>query len=124
VARSYFARLNGTIMFIPGGHDKWVKKTPDWADIRTATSVVEFLPPLYSLELKDERLMSGGRYLPIVLCHYAMRRWDRSHYGSICLHGHSHNKLPRLGRSMDVGVDCWDFYPVSLDRVIDELIGR
>jgi len=59
--------------------------------------------------------------LPVVLCHYAMRTWDRSHYGSYHLYGHSHGKLERHGWSMDVGVDCFDFYPVSLRQVIEEL---
>ena len=30
----------------------------------------------------------------VVLCHYAMRVWDRSHYGSWHLYGHSHGNLP------------------------------
>jgi len=51
----------------------------------------------------------------IVLCHYAMRAWDRSHYGSWHLYGHSHGTLPGYGLSFEVAVDCWDFRPVGLD---------
>ena len=36
----------------------------------------------------------------IVLCHYAMRVWQKSHYGAWMLYGHSHGTLPdNPGRS-------------------------
>lgn len=41
----------------------------------------------------------------IFLSHYGHRVWDKSHHGAIHLYGHSHNTLPPLGKSMDVGVD-------------------
>lgn len=57
----------------------------------------------------------------ILMCHYAMRVWDRSHRGSWMLYGHSHdtlwsghsknketqqiNKFYEKHRTMDVGVD-------------------
>jgi calcineurin-like phosphoesterase family protein len=57
----------------------------------------------------------------IILCHYAMRVWDRSHYGSMHLYGHSHGHLPDYGKSMDVGVDCHNYYPISVDHVRERL---
>jgi calcineurin-like phosphoesterase family protein len=47
---------------------------------------------------------------PIVLCHYAMRVWNRAHHGAN-LYGHSQGKLPEAptSLSMDVGVDTHDF---------------
>jgi len=57
------------------------------------------------------------RDIEMVLCHYAMRSWPKSHYGAWHLYGHSHGKLPMLGRSMDIGVDTHDFYPYSLDEI-------
>lgn len=41
----------------------------------------------------------------IVLLHYGLRVWNKSHHGAIHLYGHSHNTLPPHGKSMDVGVD-------------------
>jgi calcineurin-like phosphoesterase family protein len=49
-----------------------------------------------------------------VLCHYPFRTWNRMGKKSINLHGHSHGKLKPLTRQYDVGVDCWDFRPVSV----------
>ena len=59
----------------------------------------------------------------IVLCHYAMRVWDGSFHGSWHLYGHSHGTLPDnpYSLSFDVGVDCWDFYPVSISEVAETM---
>ena len=57
----------------------------------------------------------------IVLCHYSMRKWNKSHYGSWHLYGHSHGNLPPLGLSFDVGVDTNDYYPYSLDDVSNKM---
>jgi len=53
----------------------------------------------------------------IVVCHYAMRTWGKSHWNSWQLHGHSHGMLESIGKQYDVGVDCNDFYPVSFDKI-------
>ena len=58
----------------------------------------------------------------LVLCHYAMRVWSRSHYGALQLYGHSHGNLPGDSQSCDVGVDCWYFEPVSLEVIRLRLI--
>jgi calcineurin-like phosphoesterase family protein len=46
-----------------------------------------------------------------------MRTWPASHMGSWQLYGHSHGKLPPIGFQLDVGVDSWEFYPVSWEEV-------
>jgi calcineurin-like phosphoesterase family protein len=62
----------------------------------------------------------------ITLCHYAMRRWNKSHRGSWCLYGHSHGHLPDDPTlfSFDVGVDCHDFFPLSFTEVEWRMCGR
>jgi calcineurin-like phosphoesterase family protein len=60
----------------------------------------------------------------LVLFHYSMRSWNRQHHGSVHLYGHSHGSLAPLGLSLDVGVDCWGFRPVSLDEILARLDGR
>lgn len=95
----YVPRLNGSIVFIKGNHDHKIDA-----------------PYLFPL-----RAVWGGEKKLIVLCHYAMRSWERSHYGSWHLFGHHHGRLPPYGLSFDVGVDCWNYYPVSLDEVIEKM---
>jgi calcineurin-like phosphoesterase family protein len=51
----------------------------------------------------------------LILCHYPFRTWDGISKGSYNLHGHSHGRLTPLRRQVDVGVDVWEFRPVSLD---------
>jgi calcineurin-like phosphoesterase family protein len=62
-----------------------------------------------------------GDPLVITLCHYSMRSWEKSHYGSWALYGHHHGMLAPYGLSFDVGVDCWNYYPVSLDEVAEKM---
>lgn len=50
----------------------------------------------------------------LVLCHYPFRSWNGMRKGTLNLHGHSHGGLAPLPRQIDVGVDVWDFRPVSL----------
>jgi calcineurin-like phosphoesterase family protein len=56
---------------------------------------------------------------PLVLCHYPFRTWRNMHKGWINLHGHSHGRLKSLPRQFDVGVDAWDYRPVSLGGILD-----
>lgn len=55
----------------------------------------------------------------IELCHYAMRTWNGQHRGAWQLHGHSHGSLPELAtqRQCDIGVDCWNYAPVSFETL-------
>lgn len=113
-----------TLHVVPGGHDwRWMKGfCPDAFDYR-----VEVLPPLMTLEFPS----IGKHPRVVVLCHYPMLSWDRSHYGSLHLHGHSHGTIPddlsgdtqlppgkKRGRRVDVGVDRWDFSPVPLGSLL------
>ena len=53
----------------------------------------------------------------LILCHYPLRTWNRMSRGALDLHGHSHGRLAPLPRQIDVGVDCWDFRPVTLAEI-------
>lgn len=95
----YIRALHGKHFFIKGSHDHWIKE-------RKAR---------YLVEKKIE-----GQY--IVLCHYPLRTWPRSHYGSWQLHGHSHGRLDPLKNQWDVGVDGNQYAPVSfhdLQKIMD-----
>lgn len=100
--------LNGRKFLIKGNHDaSCVKATVRWASVHDY------------LEIRPE-----GAPL-IVLCHYPFAVWNGSHHGSINLHGHSHGtfKSPNP-RQIDVGVDCWDYKPVSLRSLMDFIVDQ
>jgi calcineurin-like phosphoesterase family protein len=50
-----------------------------------------------------------------------MRTWAGAVRGAIHVYGHSHGRLPGNSKSCDVGVDCWDFYPVDLPTITARL---
>lgn len=68
----------------------------------------------------------------IVLCHYAMRVWNKSHRSSWMLFGHSHSELPddKNSLSIDVGVDTfWEkihekYTPYHIEQVRDIMVKR
>ena len=100
------ARLNGRIYLVLGNHDKTAASLPH---------LFEWAKEMYYLRHEKHR---------VVLCHYAMRVWRNSSHGSWHLHGHSHGALSPIGYSMDVGVDCWDYTPISWDEIRREMTQR
>lgn len=62
----------------------------------------------------------------VTVCHYAMRVWNGSHYGSWHLYGHSHGTLADLSDSLscDVGVDCWDYGPASMGKLASRMSAK
>ena len=101
-------RLNGQIHLIHGNHDRFIKQKRE--DNYGFAQIVPY-----------KELKVGGQL--IVMCHYAFMTWRSSHRGSWDLHGHSHGSLKRdpTARRLDVGVDCWNYAPISLDEVRVEM---
>lgn len=98
-AAPYLRRLNGTIHFCLGNHDK-----------RLVSAYSGFIPHVKEVSAENQK---------IVLCHYAMKVWNGSHKGDWQLYGHSHGTLPDdpTALSCDVGVDCWNYFPVSMEQL-------
>ena len=116
VFQHYTHQLNGCLHIIPGSHDwNWMR---EW---RLSHVVVSKSGYDVTLEKPICELMNLD--CGFVLCHYAMRTWNKSHYGSIHLYGHSHGTLPPLGRSMDVGVDANRFMPISIEEILERTEG-
>lgn len=105
--------LNGTVHLIRGNHDP-----------KHMSSAVKgrFASIHDLLEIDAEE--PGGTPQRITLCHYAMRVWNRHHYGAWQLHGHSHGNLEPIGRQLDVGVDCHGYKPISYDTVKSIIMSR
>lgn len=110
----WVSKLNGTIKILPGSHDQ------PWLKDFVASEKVQVIAPLVSVEFPG--ITAGKQSQVVVLCHYAMRVWDRSNYSSWHLFGHSHGKLKGIGLSFDVGVDCTEFRPLSLEGVAAKMV--
>ena len=100
------AALAGTKHLIVGNNDgPATAALAGWASVRC----------YHELETEDTWL---------ILCHYPLRSWNRMGRGALNLHGHSHGRLAPLPRQVDVGVDCWDFRPITLAQIRSHLERR
>lgn len=98
---SYRSKLNGRIHLILGNHD-----------IRNIKILRDVFEGVYQLHYKKIYGVS------IVMCHFAMRVWHKSHFNSWQIYGHSHGFMSdddNFGKVYDVGVDKNNFTPVSFD---------
>ena len=94
------ARLRGTKHLVVGNNDPPATTgLPGWASVQPYAELV----------------VEGTI---VVLCHYAFRTWRAMSKGSLNLHGHSHGRLTPLPRQFDVGVDVWNYEPVTLARIL------
>lgn len=121
------------IHLIFGNHDQHIE--PIDSPYRKLFSSCNYYKEL-SLRINSQ---VSGKYgkTNIILSHYAMRVWNKSHHGSIMLYGHSHGTLDKLQpeftsptwigdqyfiknyKTMDVGVDTNNLYPYHLDEILD-----
>lgn len=101
---SVIRRLNGNKHLILGNHDyKRMKK--------------EELKGMFNW-VKHYHELKGPNKVKIVLSHYAFEVWNKSHYGSWNLHGHSHGTLKFKNiKRLDVGVDTNNFYPYHVEEI-------
>lgn len=103
-ALNYIRRLKGHHVFLAGSHDYWLENKNVLKSYNVYRIWEKYINDIY-----------------VVACHYAMRTWPLSHHGSIQLHGHSHGTLPIAYNQLDVGVDSNNFYPVSMEQVLEKI---
>jgi calcineurin-like phosphoesterase family protein len=112
---SWLGRLNGTIRLVRGNHDNWVRKA-DQLKNRHKLKWIE--------HYAERKFHVDGTTHKVVMCHFPMLFWHGSHYGAFHIHGHSHGHAQKYNeglRRYDVGVDCNNWYPVLMEKVIRQL---
>lgn len=112
----FLSRLNGNIYLIRGNHDN--KKVLDILETKTTNLV--WVKDYFEFSIANP---FDKNKIVIIMMHYAMRVWNRSHHGSFHLYGHSHGGLTEdsIARSMDIGVDTNNFKPYSLEEIYKRL---
>ena len=101
VVAELLARLNGRKHLVAGNNDPPATTGLDgWQSVQ----------PYAEITVGD---------VSLVLCHYPFRSWRGMGKGWVDLHGHSHGRLKPLPRQFDVGVDVWEFRPVTLSEILD-----
>lgn len=105
--REIYDSLNGKIHFILGNHD--------CENAINEAGCFESVSNYKELKVSKKKL--------IVMMHYPLYSWKWSSKNfSSAIHGHTHNDLnlwPK--RILDVGVDAWNYYPVSIDEYYEKL---
>ncbi len=95
-------RMNGVFTYIYGNHDKNIRSLPMIMD---ATIRIKGGKILHMTHRPD----NTDRSCDYLVCGHVHEKWKVQH-----LKGHNGvNKI-----LINVGVDVWNFYPVSLDKVI------
>ena len=119
-------RLNGTIHFVMGNHDKYgdIKKigkfetVNDYLEVR----IKHMFPDSNSGVLKVTETL-------FCCMHYPIFEWNKKHNGSYHIHGHSHGNIYHGEESgyyegrrvMDVGCMLHNYTPISYKTVMDTL---
>lgn len=98
-ADSIIKQLKGNHIFLRGSHDSWLPGSAQF---------------IWEKEIDGQM---------VVVCHYSMRTWRRSRYGSWQLYAHSHGGLPPIGKQHDIGVDNNNLHPVSYEQIKEIMKG-
>ncbi len=113
-------QLNGKIHFILGNHDN----EKDIHKLGRFESVSDYV----NLSVLDED--NPRKWQEIMMMHYPILSWDKSHHGSWSLHGHCHQSLvtgmPEYykRRVLDMGCNGWEYEPVSYQEVKEIMLTR
>jgi len=106
----FTSRLNGKIHLIKGNHDTMFVK----GDMTKS-------PFVWIKDIAEIKDKANGEEYRVVLCHFPMLSWNARMHGSLHLYGHVHNSpmdfVPK--NAFNVGVDVWNFEPVTLEEILN-----
>ena len=108
-------RLNGNKILVRGNHDRY-------SNYQYVNSGIKEVYDILNVKIANDFF---------VLCHYAMKFWQRSHYGSYCLYGHEHFKRPidfqsyakleMSTRTLNVCMDGNNLFPYSVQDIYKQI---
>lgn len=122
VALNYLSQLHGSIYYIKGNHEEWLKHSSCRHQLRWVKDFADIRVTLQTGEQK--RVMLSHYYQPFYKNHY---------HGAVFLHGHSHNSVESViecqfadwlnkngfpNQIYNVGCMHWNFEPVTLDEIL------
>jgi calcineurin-like phosphoesterase family protein len=124
---TYTSQLNGTKYLVPGNHDwchsynkksrnpdirkEWIAKYESWGWIILPEQTTLDIPGIATVNMCHHpyKLVESGddKY----------ERWRPKDDGRWLICGHVHEKWKTWEKMINVGVDQWDFKPVSVDEI-------
>lgn len=112
VFESYIKRLNGQINILANWnhHDKlWLKDFKG----ATLTATGEIC------QLEESIVELNYNKVLFVLCHFPFAVWNKKHYLSFHLYGHTHRNIIDDHLSMSVSVENINYTPISFGQVLN-----
>lgn len=117
--------IRGKINFILGNHDKMkdIIKLNRWENVH------EYGTEIF-IKDGDLNTRNCNGYQQLILSHYPIFSWNRSHYGSFHLHGHSHGNLMKSNpefyqrKILDVSCNIIDYTPISYTQVKNLMVKK
>ena len=103
-AAEIITKLNGRKILVIGNHDIPLLETKAFVNC---------------FETSHHLLDITHQGHTVVMCHYPLARWNKSHYGSVHFFGHTHGDYISGYRSLDVGVDATGKIVSKLDDMIE-----
>lgn len=104
--------LHGKIYLIKGNHEKTAMN-------KKCINRFEWVKDYFELNYFDSE---DKKMQMLILFHYPLKTWNKKNYGSFMLFGHVHGRIPEDNTlSMDVGVDCTNYYPISYFEIKEKM---
>lgn len=123
----YTPRLNGVKYLVPGNHDlchSYHKKS------RNAENRIKWIAKYEALGWKvlpEQTILDIPGVAVVNICHHPYiligpgddkyKNWRPKDDGRWLLSGHVHEKWKTIDKMINVGVDQWDFKPVSIEKI-------
>lgn len=111
------------VWLVCGNHDK--KWLPEFRGL--FQNVFDLLEMQFTQAFCDK--WNVHKYLGefLIWCHYKMMFWKNSRHGSKHVYGHCHGSVEKrmeIRNSFDIGVDCINFTPISLDQMWEKFTSQ
>jgi len=127
ITKWFLHSINGKINHVLGNHDKLEHISKFSARI---DNIYDYGVEIWVDDTETDD--KSGKRTHIIMSHYPILSWNRAHYGSVHLHGHSHNSLTKnrdyewyyKRRVMDVGCNAINYTPISYKQVMDVMRKR
>lgn len=98
-----FSRLNGKKHIIIGNHDN-------------KQNLIRCQKDGLICNIKETQVIQIGKDR-VFLAHFPHREWNGFYHGVYHAYGHCHCNVDDYKQSTDVGVDCWEYAPVSWEEL-------
>ena len=95
-----FERLPGRKHLVRGNHDGEATAALPWAS-------------------RHDMVLVKTPEASFFLCHYPMLTWPAARHGVVHLFGHVHDAWRGARQMVNVGVDLWDFRPISPSEILE-----